>query len=171
MGNLMNPLGSTKCHNTIPVVYTGADGSLFQLDEGDGVSEKFRTKDESRVTELRFTQQDLAVEIGASKGTFAGAPSSRSYQVIYHGLSATVALYINGTAISSYTSQASIPAGKDGTVWDAAKNLLNAYVASRPVDGTLRISTSSSVTATGGTTGVGEPRGAEAWRAGRRRQW
>ncbi|HEX7507875.1 MAG TPA: hypothetical protein VF550_13950, partial [Polyangia bacterium] len=74
---------------------------------------------------------------------------------IYHGLSAAVALYVNGTAISSYTSQASIPAGKDGTVWDAAKNLVNVYVASRPVDGTLRISTSSSVTATGGTTGDG----------------
>jgi alpha-glucosidase len=141
--------------NLLVHAYTGADGSAFQLYEDDGVSEKYRTKDESRVTELQFTQQDLAVEIGASKGTYSGAPSSRSYQIIYHGLSAAVALYANGTAISSYTSQASIPSGKDGTVWDAAKNLLNVYVAARPVDGMLRISTSSTVTATGGTTGGG----------------
>jgi alpha-D-xyloside xylohydrolase len=141
--------------NLLVHAYTGADGSAFQLYEDDGVSEKFRTKDESRLTELRFTQQDLVVEIGASKGTYSGAPSSRAYQVIYHGLSASVDLYLNGTAISSYSSQASIPTGKDGTVWDADKKLLNVYVASRAVDGTLRISTSSTVTGTGGATGGG----------------
>jgi len=141
--------------NLLVHAYTGADGTSFQLYEDDGVSEKFRTKDESRVTELRFTQQALAVDIGVSKGTYTGAPSSRSYQVIYHGLSAAVDLYINGTAIPSYTSQTSIPAGKDGTVWDATKSLLNVYVASRPVDGALRISTSSSVGGTGGATGSG----------------
>jgi alpha-glucosidase len=134
--------------------YTGADGT-FQLFEDDGVSEKFRTKNESRETDLRFTEQDLGVEIGASKGTFSGAASSRSYQVVYHGLSASVDLYLNGVAISSYSSQASIPAGKDGSVWDADKKLLNVYVAAKPVDGTLRISTSSTVTGSGGATGSG----------------
>jgi alpha-glucosidase (family GH31 glycosyl hydrolase) len=141
--------------NLLVHAYTGADGSPFQLYEDDGVSEKYRTKDESRVTELRFTQQDLAVEIGASKGTYAGAPASRSYQVVYHGLSAAVDLYVNGTAISAYASQASVPAGKDGAVWDAAKSLLNVYLAARPVDAALRIATSSTVTATGGATGGG----------------
>ena len=98
--------------NLLVHAYTGADGSLFQLYEDDGVSEKFRTKDESRLTELRFTQQDLTVEIGAAKGTFSGAPTSRSYQVIYHGLTATASMYINGTAIASYTSQSGIPTGR-----------------------------------------------------------
>jgi alpha-D-xyloside xylohydrolase len=134
--------------NLVIHAYTGADGS-FQLYEDDGVSEKFRTNDESRLTELRFTQQDLGVEIAAAKGTYAGAPSSRSYQVVYHGLSATVDLYVNGTAISSYTSQSGIPSGKDGTVWDATKKLVNVYVTSRAVSDVVRISTSSSSTPTG----------------------
>ena len=105
------------------------------------------------MTALRFTQQDLGVEVGAAQGTYSGAPSSRTYQVIYHGLSATAQLYINGTAISPYASQSAIPAGNNGAVWDAAKNLLNVYVASRPVDGTFRISTGSGVTGTGGASG------------------
>ena len=132
--------------------YTGADG-VFQLYEDDGVTERFRTKNEVRVTALRFTQQDLGVEVGAAQGTYTGAPSSRTYQVIYHGLSATAQLYINGTAISPYASQSAIPTGNNGAVWDAAKNLLNVYVASRPVDGTFRISTGSGVTGTGGASG------------------
>jgi alpha-glucosidase (family GH31 glycosyl hydrolase) len=135
--------------------YTGADGA-FQLFEDDGVSEKYRTKNESRLTELKFTQQDLGVEIGAAKGTFSGAATSRAYQVVYHGLSASVDLFVNGTAISSYASQTAIPTGKDGSVWDATKKLLNVYVASRTVDGAVRISTSATAPAgTGGTSGGG----------------
>jgi len=138
--------------NLLIHAYTGADGA-FQLYEDDGVTERFRTQNELRVTALKFTQQDLGVEVGAAQGTYTGAPSSRSYQVIYHGLSATTQLYINGTAISPYASQASIPAGSNGAVWDAGKNLLNVYVAPRTVGSTFRISTSSSTTGTGGASG------------------
>jgi alpha-glucosidase (family GH31 glycosyl hydrolase) len=145
--------------------YTGADGS-FQLFEDDGVTEKFRTKNESRLTEMRFTQQDLAVEIGAAQGTYSGAPTSRSYQVVYHGLSADTPMYVNGTAVSSLTGQVSLPATKDGTVWDSAKKLLNVYVASRPVDGTVRISSSATTPGTGGTTGQGGTTGGGAGGAG-----
>jgi alpha-D-xyloside xylohydrolase len=134
--------------------YTGADGS-FQLYEDDGVTEKFRTKGEIRQTGLRFTQQDLGVEIAAAQGSYSGAPTSRSYQVIYHGLSAAVSLYVDGAAIPAYASQTSIPAGQDGTVWDSGAKLLNVYVAARPVDTTVRISTSSSPTGTGVDSGTG----------------
>jgi len=134
--------------------YTGADGS-FELFEDDGVTEKFRTKNESRQTSLRYTEADLGVEIGAAQGTYSNAPSSRSYQVIYHGLSAAESLFLNGTAIPSFTSQSSIPANSDGTVWDSGKKLLNVYVSAKPVDTTLRISNSATVTGTGGTTGSG----------------
>jgi alpha-D-xyloside xylohydrolase len=143
--------------NLIIHAYTGADGQ-FSLYEDDGVTEKFRTKNELQSTALQFTQQDLGVQIGAAQGTYAGAPTSRAYQVVYHGLSAATPLYIsvnggNGTAIASYTSQSGIPTGGDGAVWDAAKSLLNVYVAARPVGSTLRISTSSGGTGTGGTSG------------------
>jgi alpha-glucosidase (family GH31 glycosyl hydrolase) len=140
--------------NLLVHAYTGAD-DLFQLFEDDGVTEKFRTKSESRVTDLRFTQQDLGVEVGASQGTYSGAPSSRSYQVIYHGLAADTPLYLNGTPISSFASQGAIPAGKDGTVWDSTKKLLNVYVVSRPMDSAFKISSTGSVPGTGGTTGSG----------------
>src|SRR3954467_13473281 len=100
-------------------------------------------------------QQVLATQIGAAQGTYAGAASSRTYQVVYHGLSAGASLFINGTAIPAYASQAAVPTDKDGAVWDATKKLLSVYVASRAVDGTVRISTSSTTTGTGGATGSG----------------
>jgi alpha-glucosidase len=120
-------------------VYTGADGS-FDLYEDDGVTEKFRTKGESRSTKIHFTEQDLGVEIGAAKGSYEGAPSNRSYQIIYHGLSAETSLYLDDTPISTYSSQADIPANQNGVVWDAQKKLLTVYVASRAVDDGFKIS-------------------------------
>jgi MYXO-CTERM domain-containing protein len=139
--------------------YTGADGS-FQLYEDDGVTEKFRTKNELRMTDLRYSEQDLGVQIAPAQGTYAEAPSSRSYQVVYHGLSATTPLYVNGTAIPAVSSQAEIAAGQDGAVWDADGKLLNVYVASRPVDTRVKISNSATDTptpidGTGGTAGTG----------------
>ncbi len=124
-------------------VYTGADGS-FQLYEDDGVTEKFRTKNEFRVTDMRFIQSDLGIEIGAAKGSFAGAPSQRTCRIVYHGLSAAVPLYLNGAAISSYTKTADIPANQNGTVWDAEKKLLTVYMASRPVGSAVWVANSPS---------------------------
>jgi hypothetical protein len=145
--------------------YTGADGS-FELYEDDGVTERFRTRNEVRVTELRFSQEDLLVEIGAAAGTYSGAPSSRSYEVVYHGLSDDTALYLNGTPLASYPSQDSIPANEDGTVWDSGASLLNVYVTARSVDDTLWIASSSDVTGTGGTGGSGGSGGSDGGTAG-----
>jgi len=137
--------------------YTGADAEPFRLYEDDGVTERFRTAGELRTTDLRFTQQDLVVEIGAARGSYAGAPSERSYQVVYHGLSDEPAMYVNGTPIDSYSSQGAVPDGSNGTVWDAQSGLLNVYVASTSVDGVVLISSSpdTTVTGTGGAGGAG----------------
>jgi alpha-D-xyloside xylohydrolase len=124
-------------------VYTGANGS-FQLYEDDGVTEKFRTKGELRETDMQFSQQELCIQIGAPKGSYTGAPSARSYQIIYHGLSATASLYLNGTSISSFSKKADIPANQNGTVWDSEKKLLNAYLSSMPIDKALRIANNPS---------------------------
>lgn len=134
--------------------YTGADGS-FLLYEDDGVTEKFRTAGELRTTELRLTDQDLLVEIGAAQGTYTGAPSSRTYQVVYHGLSDEPAMYVNGTPIPSYANKDSIPNNGDGAVWDAENGLFNVYLASRSVDDDLWISSSASVVGIGGAGGMG----------------
>jgi alpha-glucosidase (family GH31 glycosyl hydrolase) len=123
-------------------IYTGADGS-FQLYEDDGVTEKYRTKNEFRLTDMQFSREDLSLSIGASVGSFTGAPSSRSYMIIYHGLTAAVSLYCNGKAISSFAGIAGIPANQNGTVWDSQNKLLNVRIASSPVNSDLRISTSA----------------------------
>ncbi len=135
--------------------YTGADGS-FLLYEDDGVTERFRTEGELRKTRLRFTEQDLVVEIGAAQGTYMNAPSSRSYQVVYHGLSDEPTMYVNGTPIQSYSSEDSIPDNMDGTVWDADSGLLKVTVASRPVGDVVWIASAADVViGTGGSGGMG----------------
>lgn len=138
--------------------YTGADGT-FRLYEDDGVSERFRTQGELRTTELSFTQQDLVVDIAAAQGTYADAPSSRSYQVVYHGLSEGPPMYVSGMPIPTYDSADSIAEGADGAVWDADAGLLTVYVASRPVDTEVWIASSPDVVVgtggAGGTSGMG----------------
>jgi alpha-D-xyloside xylohydrolase len=119
-------------------VYTGADGS-FELYEDDGVTERFRTNDESRLTEIQFTEADLGVEIGASEGSFDDAPSSRSYQIVYHGLSAETPLILDDTPIPTFSTAADIPENQNGAVWDSEENLLNVYVASRAMDSAFKV--------------------------------
>ena len=119
-------------------IYTGSNTS-FQLYEDDGVTEKFRTKNEFRSTDLLFTQGDLGIEVRAAQGSFTGAPANRTYRIIYHGLSATTPLYLDGTVISSFSKPTDIPANQNGTAWDPDKKLLNVYLASRPVNNPLKI--------------------------------
>src|SRR6185436_7036527 len=49
--------------------YAGADGA-FKMYDDDGVTEHFRTKTELRVTDLRYTEADLGVEIAAAVGMY-----------------------------------------------------------------------------------------------------
>ncbi|MBN2196938.1 MAG: DUF5110 domain-containing protein [Polyangiaceae bacterium] len=143
--------------------YAGADGT-FALYEDDGVTERFRTQGELRRTNLRLSQQDLVVEIGVAAGTYSGAPTSRSYQVVYHGLSAAPEMYVNGTPVPSHASEDAVPAGQDGAVWDAGAELLTVFVAARPVDETTWIASAAEVTlpGTGGTGGNGGSQGGDA---------
>jgi alpha-D-xyloside xylohydrolase len=119
-------------------VYTGADGT-FSLYEDDGVTEKFRTKDESMLTQLGLTQADLGLTVGAAEGTYDGAPTARSYQIVYHGLSAATDLALDGAALTSYANQAAIPAGQSGVVWDAQTKLLTAFIASRALSSAFKV--------------------------------
>jgi alpha-D-xyloside xylohydrolase len=119
-------------------VYTGADGS-FELYEDDGVTEKFRTKNEFRTTNIKFSQVDLAIEVAPSTGTFASSPASRFWRIIYHGLSASVPMYLSGTAISGFSKITDIPTSQNGSVWDDEKKLLTVQLSSKPVATPLRI--------------------------------
>jgi len=114
-------------------VYTGADGS-FQLYEDDGVTEKFRTKNEFRTTDIKYTQNELGVEVQAATGDFTGALDHRAYRIIYHGLSASTTLYCDTSSIKSYSKLSSIPANTNGTYWDSTNKLLYVNIASRSVN-------------------------------------
>jgi alpha-glucosidase (family GH31 glycosyl hydrolase) len=119
-------------------VYTGVNGS-FQLYDDDGVTEKFRTKNEFRTTEIRYTQEDLGLQVQASNGSYSGAPTRRTYSIVYHGLTASAALYYNTSAITSYSRLTDIPANQNGAVWDTDKKLLNVQIASQPIDNTFKV--------------------------------
>jgi alpha-glucosidase (family GH31 glycosyl hydrolase) len=114
-------------------VYTGADGS-FQLYDDDGVTEKFRTKNEFRTTDMGFSQGDLGLTVQSSNGSYTGAPANRTYRIMYHGLSSETAMYFNTSAISSYSSLSSIPSNQNGSAWDANKKLLTVQLPSKPVN-------------------------------------
>lgn len=121
-------------------VFTGADG-IFQLYEDDGVTEKFNTKEEFRMTNLKFSQESFQLAVGASEGMFANAPANRSYQIVYHGLTTAPALYYDTAAIKSYTKVSDILATGNGSVWDATAKVLTVKLAALPVDKKFTIGT------------------------------
>jgi hypothetical protein len=135
----------TKDTLVIPV-YTGADGS-FQLYEDDGVTEKYRTKNEVRLTEIKYTESSSRVDIGAAKGSFTGAPSKKTYQIVYHGLSAAKKMYLSKEEIKSYAKLSEIPANQHGCVWDSDKKLLTVIAAALPVTENAIVSSDPTVKA------------------------
>ncbi len=120
-------------------VYTGANGT-FRLYEDDGVTEKFRTANEFRLTDIRFTGENLRLEVGSSSGTFSGAPSRRSCRIVYHGLTDKSALYHDTTPVQSYAEESAVPSNGSGTVWDSEKKLQTVYLPSLPVDRAFTVS-------------------------------
>ncbi|HEX2955274.1 MAG TPA: TIM-barrel domain-containing protein [Chitinispirillaceae bacterium] len=125
-------------------VYTGADG-VFQLYEDDGVTEKYRTKNEFRLTGIKYSESSLRVDIGAAEGQFSNASSKRTYQIVYHGLSAAQKIYLSREEIKSYTKESDIPANQNGTVWDSEKKLLTVRVAAVPVNENVMVSNDPTV--------------------------
>jgi hypothetical protein len=53
-----------------------------------------------------------------------------------------VPMYLNGSAISSFSKITDIPVNQNGTVWDPDKKLLSVYLSSSPVDNLLRVANS-----------------------------
>ncbi len=75
-------------------VYTGANGE-FTLYEDDGISEKYRTKNEQRKTVLTYDDTYKKLVIATSTGGFEGAGLSRAYTLVFHGITETMKLKIN----------------------------------------------------------------------------
>lgn len=113
-------------------IYTGRDGS-FTLYQDDGVTEKFRTINEKRSTNLSYTQSTSTAVIGAATGTYSGAPASRSYRVFFHGFTGPKGMRVNSTALSFFNTEAEALANGSGAVWDAVKKVLAVYTSSYSV--------------------------------------
>ena len=81
-------------------VYRGADGA-FELYEDDGVSMAYR-KGESATTKLSLkdARDRFTIEIGPTRGEYAGAPESRSCIVRVFGASRPEKVTLNGTPVS-----------------------------------------------------------------------
>lgn len=117
-------------------VYTGADGA-FALVEDDGVTEAYRTDEQTSVTRLTFTDDATRVVIAHPEGTYEGAPGDRRYLVRFHGLAEPAGMRVNGGAtLPAFTSEAAALLSEDGTgsVWDQEAKVLSVITPEIPVD-------------------------------------
>jgi len=66
-------------------VYLGADGEFF-LYEDDGISEKFRTQHQIRITRFSYEEAKGELIIHPSQGDYENSIKARAYRVVFHGL-------------------------------------------------------------------------------------
>ena len=80
-------------------VYKGSDGQ-FTLYEDDGITEKYRTKNQQRQTVFHFNNTDNTLEIEKSEGTFDNANLTRKYTILFHGIQNPMKVKINEQAVT-----------------------------------------------------------------------
>jgi alpha-D-xyloside xylohydrolase len=76
-------------------VYPGADGSTV-LREDDDVSEEYRKLQRSMDTAISWNDAARTLDIAAARGSYAGAPGQRAWQVTLHGTAAAACYLVNG---------------------------------------------------------------------------
>lgn len=114
-------------------VYIGANGE-FNLYEDDGVSERFRTKNENRITKISYSENDSKLIINPSVGDYQGAPSERSYKVVFHGFNKPISLKLNQKKIKKASSEADLSGNGPKQFWDKKNKLLTVYLGKHQVD-------------------------------------
>lgn len=126
-------------------VYAGDNGE-FTLYEDDGISERYRTKEEFRTTRITYIDKHREVTISGAIGSFSGAPDVRAYCIVYHGLSDVPTLYFDGSVIKLYQSITEIPVNQTGMIWNRDKKLATVILPTNDVKTTLVISTDKDAT-------------------------
>ncbi len=104
-------------------VYTGKDGK-FILYEDDGVSEKFRTKNENLNTKIEYKEASKQLTIYAAQGKYDKAISNRSYKVYFHGINKPKNLISNGEKLKVFKSIKDLTQEKSGQFWDESNKML-----------------------------------------------
>ncbi|MCM8569890.1 glycoside hydrolase family 31 protein [Gramella jeungdoensis] len=101
-------------------VYTGTDGA-FTLYEDDNVTERFRTRNELRTTEIEF--KDGRLTIYPSIGTYEKAPMKRDYMIVLIGLKNIRKIKVNSKNLDSVDSVEMLEK-EEGIFWDGTHNKL-----------------------------------------------
>ncbi|MCD0490325.1 glycoside hydrolase family 31 protein [Pedobacter sp. MC2016-14] len=66
-------------------IYPGKNGA-YTLYEDDGLTERYKTKNERRFTEILYNDKGSQVIVKAAKGFYSKAPENRTYQLMLHGI-------------------------------------------------------------------------------------
>lgn len=120
-------------------VFAGADGR-YELQEDDGVSERFRTRGELRRTTIVYRESPTrSLTIQAAVGSYAGASAQREYRVRIHGLERSPAhVSMNSEALPLSPSQPTV-ATMGGARWDDAGKFLEVTLPATSVAETVTL--------------------------------
>ncbi|MFH4963364.1 TIM-barrel domain-containing protein [Gaetbulibacter sp. M235] len=117
-------------------VYVGKDGE-FTLYEDDGVTEKFRTKNEKRTTKIIYQELGNKLTIYPSEGTYDDAISNRSYQIYFHGTDGIKKLRLNNKKLKLLSSHEKSTNNKDGVFWNEKDKTLGVFINPQSINQTL----------------------------------
>lgn len=119
-------------------IYTGKDGR-FVLYEDDGVTEKFRTQNAIRKTRIYYQESSKQLIIEAANGDYDGAPSERSYEIVFHGMQLPEKVSINNSAIRQAESLKDATQNQPSFYWDKQGGLLFVLTGIHTPDSSLAI--------------------------------
>ena len=112
-------------------IYQGSNGQ-FVLYEDDGVSERYRTRNENRKTEIYYDDKNKTISIAAAKGSYLNAPAMRSYKVVVHNCNGSKSVLINGkTMVLSNCPDANLK--NNSACYDKNKMQLSVQTSKFPV--------------------------------------
>jgi alpha-glucosidase (family GH31 glycosyl hydrolase) len=100
-------------------VYTGKDGR-FTLYEDDGISEAYRTINESRTTDIAYDQATASLRIAPAIGRYAKAASERAYRIDFHGFAQRACIEVNGIKFPAFKTEQDAMRAGEGAVWNGS---------------------------------------------------
>jgi alpha-D-xyloside xylohydrolase len=114
-------------------IYTGAEAT-FMLIEDDGVTERYRTKNELRRTGIVHNSQTHTIAVHASNGSYLGAPENRTYHFVFHGLKSAVGVELNGRLLQQFEDREKVLSRGEGAFWNTREKTLEIVTKSSPVN-------------------------------------
>lgn len=123
-------------------IYPGDDGR-FTLIEDDGISERYKTRNEIRRTEFSFRQRDTSLTIAGAVGSFLGARDERIYRIEFHGISKRTCAAVNGRILKEIQKKSGSGKSRSGILWDQRRNIVTVLLPQMSVRDTAVITLSA----------------------------